>query len=231
MPRSVNLGGSSIRVGTKAEFTKLLVSHAVVGADTGDLAKAIEKIEKLPDGIGAIGHYAKPAHELHVAATAFKKKYSTKHPKFIRSLATSFLDPVDEIVQKMGDVHTQLSRAEEMFRNAEDFFAKTTDELTKASLDANSLRAALGHLATAGSSFTNGQRSAAETFRDTNVEVFKKVGTAADAFRPLFAEVDRDLQQALSQQQFNLDLTPIVQKLLKLNGACGTFVKTFATVK
>jgi len=233
MPKQlVNIGSAQehILIGTKAEFIKLQAKHAVVGKDSAAIAKAVEKIEKLPDRVSALPNYVAPHRELMTAVKALKATYATKHPKFIQAVETGFVAPVDDVVGKISQNLGAIKDLPHQFTEAADFIDKASKVLSKP-LDAQRLKTAIDRITGAGSLFTNGQNSASLLHQDFGVELFDKVAKLAQTERHRFEEINKFLTAALKSQNFGVNVGPVMISLIHLHDLCKKLAASLASAK
>jgi hypothetical protein len=224
MPRRLEVLRAT--VGTKSEFTKLQVTHAVVGNDSAAIGKAIEKIDKLPDSISRLTEWLPPYHELEAAVKAFQSKYGSKHPKFIQAVKQGFLNPVEKVIEQGNENAESLRKIPEQLKACTELLDHANAFLAAKPLNDQIVQKAMDALAGAGSVFSAATLRASELARDYSVGGLQKVADMAPLKKVHLDPILAGLDAMKKQKNYNADLTPALHHLITMHDICAASIKT-----
>ena len=219
MPKKLTGFGPKYFVGTKADFTKLQLKHAVVGSDSAEIGKAIEKIEKLGVEPKDVTSYVAPAGQLDAALKSFRSQYAKKHPKFIAAVECDFVEPVKKVtdagIEWLRDVRTLPDKLSSLSTPLDDAIAalQTTPGTEK------TYKAALGALSATGSLMTGVRRQGIKLNDNFNVPVIAKVMTELQNTPAEIEKMAKKISALKDAGTFTTDLKPLVPLLQKMKAA------------
>jgi uncharacterized UPF0146 family protein len=224
MPRQLAVLGTAI--GTKSEFTKLQISHAVVGNDSAAIGKAAEKIDKLPDSISRLADWVQPHHELDAAVKAFQSKYGSKHPKFLQAVRQSYLQPVENIIQQGKDSLESLRIIPEQLKASMEILDRVNALLATKPLNGQIVKKAMDSLTGAGTTFSQAALRASELARNFQVPALQSLAEMSNPVKDKYINpVLATLYAMIKQNNYNADLGPSLVLLKKMHETCMNAIK------
>ena len=210
--------GPKYFVGTKSEFTKLQLKHAVVGGDSADIGKAIEKIEKLGIEPKDVTSYVGPFNQLDAALRGFKSKYDKKHPKFIAAVEADFLQPVKKVI----DAGTEWLKDVRTLPDKLDSLAEPIDDAIKAlqtsPADDKSYKAAIAALAATGSLMSGIRKQGLKLNDNFDVAIIAKVVQELADTPAKIEKIAKKIEQLKAGKDYSTDLTGLIPVLQKMKG-------------